>query len=266
VGDDIGKFVSDIVSPWLGSKPATPPQVVRGKEVVKTLVQQADIATGGYGRAAMAGPSELAKQAAVNLAAGGVGYGVGRMARVALSKAAPSLMQDIGVHFSTNKNIGRYIKASPSLRGTGKGPSTKANFEVNVDVARGKTYKFAGSGPTLGSSTRPGQTLPASKFQDFMSDQDTAYVTQSRLGRVDPENPALYVSPKSSDWFERGGKFQSQRMTGRQNVVEVVADRYGLTNAVIRARGRLSAQRRNLDKANAVVGIVAFNQSNRSRR
>jgi hypothetical protein len=84
VGDDIGKFVSDIMSPWLGSKPATPPQVVRGKEVVKTLVRQADLVTGGYGRAAMAGPSELAKQAAINLAVGGAGYGVGRAAQAAL--------------------------------------------------------------------------------------------------------------------------------------------------------------------------------------
>jgi hypothetical protein len=84
VGDDVGKFVSDIVSPWLGSKPATPPQVVRGKEVVKTLVQQADLVTGGYGRAAMAGPTELAKQAAINLAVGGAGYGVGRAAQAAV--------------------------------------------------------------------------------------------------------------------------------------------------------------------------------------
>jgi hypothetical protein len=61
--------------------------VVRGKEVVKTLVQQADLVTGGYGRAAMAGPTELAKQAAINLAAGGVAYGAVKGAGRAVSRA-----------------------------------------------------------------------------------------------------------------------------------------------------------------------------------
>lgn len=81
VGDDINKFVSDIVSPWLGSGPRTPPQVQRGQQLARTLVEQADqFGTGGLGRAAMAGPTELAKQAAINAAAAATGMGAAKVA------------------------------------------------------------------------------------------------------------------------------------------------------------------------------------------
>jgi hypothetical protein len=236
----------------------------------RMIGRTADALTGGFGSAALKDarkgssvPSNLLKTAAVNLAAGGVAYGAAKGAQKTVAKVAPQLMQDVGVHFSTNKTIHSVIKSSPDLRGTGKGPSRKANFEINIDTAKGKTYKFAGYGPILGSSTKRGEMLPASKFEDFMSAQDTAYVTRSRLGRVDPENPALYKSPNIEDWYQRGGKFQSQRVTGRQRIIEVVPDYYDgkLSDAVTRARAQLDRDRQNVANVSGLVAGLAPKKS-----
>lgn len=270
--------INDIVNQvggWLGGRgPGTNPQVRAAMDATRAVGKVVDAATGGFGSAVVSDaqrmaqtgsstPSALYKTAAVNLAAAAAGVGAAKVAQKTVAKVAPQLTQDVGVHFSRNKNITGSIKASPELRGTGKGPSTKANFEVNVPVAKGKTYKFAGSGPTLGSRTKAGEVLPASKFQDFMSAQDTAYVTRSRLGKVDVENPALYKSPKIEDWFERGGKFQSQRVTGRQRIVEVVPDYYDnkLTDAVTRARAQLARDRQTVANVSGVVAGLAPKKS-----
>jgi hypothetical protein len=267
--------IQDIInttSAWLGGSRgrATNPQVRAAMNATRAVGKVVDTATGGVGsallsdaqRMAQSGsstPSALYKTAAVNLAAAAVGYRAAKVAQGVVRKVAPQLMQDVGVHFSRNKNITGSIKATPELRGTGKGPSTKANFEINVPVAKGKTYKFSGFGPTLGSKTKAGEVLPASKFQDFMSAQDTAYVTRSRLGKVDTENPALYKSPKIEDWFERGGKYQSQRVTGRQRIIQVVPDYYDnkLTNAVQSARTQLEVDRETVRRVAAAAAALS---------
>jgi hypothetical protein len=262
--------IVDTVGAWLGGRgPGTNPQVQAAMQATRAIAQTADTATGGFGQAllsdaqrmAMTGsstPSALYKTAAVNLGAAAAGVGAAKVAGKVVGRYFPQLTQDVGVHFSRNKNIEGKIVSSPSLRGTGKGPSTKANFEINVPVAENKTYKFAGYGPTLGSATKRGEMLPASKFKDFMSAQDTAYVTRSRLGRVDTENPALYNSPKIEDWFKGGGKFQSQRITGSQRIVEKVTTEYDdvLTRAVQRARKQLEADRLAAQRASAVAGAA----------
>jgi ribosomal protein L17 len=261
--------VADTVSAWLGGNRGTVnPQVQRTISKTKEAAKVVDqFATGGLGAALVSDaqrmaatgsstPSALYKTAAVNLGAAAAGYGAAKVVQKTVAKVAPQLMQDVGVHFSRNKNITGSIKAVPELRGTGKGPSMGPNFEIKKDVLKGKTYKFAGYGPVLENPTKTGQVLPATKFKDFMSAQDTAYVTRSRLGRVDPENPALKRSEKIEDWFQRGGKFQSQRVTGRQRIVEVVPDYYDskLSDAVTRARAQLAADRQ---AAANVSGLVA---------
>lgn len=265
--------IIDAAGAWLGGSrgAATNPQVKAAMNATRAVGNVVDqFATGGVGgalvsdakRMAATGsstPSALYKTAAVNLAAAAVAAGAAKVAQKAVSKVAPQLMQDVGVHFSRNKNITGSIEAIPELRGTGKGPSMGPDFEIKKDVLKGKTYKFAGSGPTLGSSTKPGEMLPATKFKDFMSAQDTAYVTRSRLGRVDPENPALYKSHKIEDWYQRGGKFQSQRVTGRQRIVEVVPDYYDskLSDAVTRARAQLARDRQTVvDVSGLVAGLA----------
>ena len=259
IQDDIVGGVRRIVSPWLGAPPSQPRQVTRAQSVVRAAAEGLDQTfAGGMIKAGVQGDRALARQAALNLVAGAVGYGATKVVQGVVRRVTPQLMQDVGVHFSTNPNIKNKIKSIPNLRGTGKGPSTKANFEVNVPVAKNKTYKFAGSGPVLGSKTKAGETLPALKFQDFMSARDTAYVTRSRLGSVETENPALYKSPRIQEWFERGGKYQSQRVTGSQRIVQVVPDYYDnkLTNAVESARKQLEADRETVRKVAAAVAVL----------
>lgn len=268
--------IIDAAGAWLGGSKgaATNPQVQAAMDATRAVGKVVDTATGGFGSAVVADaqrmaasgsstPSALYKTAAVNLAAGAVGVGAAKVAQKTVAKVAPQLTQDVGVHFSRNKNITGSIKAVPELRGTGKGPSMGPNFEIKKDVLKGKTYKFAGSGPVLENPTKRGELLPATKFKDFMSAQDTAYVTRSRLGRVDPENPALKRSEKIEDWFERGGKFQSQRVTGRQRIVEVVPDYYDnkLSDAVTRARAQLARDRQTVANVSGVVAGLAPKKS-----
>lgn len=262
--------IVDAAGAWLGGNRGTVnPQVERVTRDVVRAAAAADAVTGGYGAAAVRDvrnfaqggslPTNLAKTAAVNAAAAAAGYGAAVGVQRGVARFAPQLMQDVGVHFSKNPKITGSIKTSRGLRGTGKGPSMGPNFEVKVDVAAGKTYKFSGYGPTLGNPTKPGEMLPASKFQDFMSAQDTAYVTRSRLGRVDVENPALYKSPKIEEWYQYGGKYQSQRMTGKQRIVETVPDYYDnkLTDAVQRARAQLAADRVTTRNVAALTAALA---------
>jgi hypothetical protein len=265
--------INDIINTvggWLGGRgPGTNPQVQAAMNATRAVGKVVDTATGGFGSALLSDaqrmaqtgsstPSALYKTAAVNLGAAAAGAAAAKVVQKTVARVAPQLTQDVGVHFSRNKNIEGKIIPSPSLRGTGKGPSTKANFEINVPVAENKTYKFAGFGPTLGNATKRGEMLPASKFKDFMSAQDTAYVTRSRLGRVDTENPALYKGPKVDEWFKYGGRFQSQRMTGAQRIVEKVTTEYDdvLTRAVDRARKQLEADRLAAQRASAVAGAA----------
>jgi len=265
--------VNDIINTvggWLGGRgPGTNPQVQAAMDATRAVGKVVDSATGGFGQALISDaqrmaesgsstPSALYKTAAVNLGAAAAGAAAAKVAGKVAGRYFPEFTQDVGVHFSRNKNIEGEIVSSPSLRGTGKGPSTKANFEINVPVAENKTYKFAGYGPTLGNATKRGEMLPASKFKDFMSAQDTAYVTRSRLGRVDTENPALYKGPKVEEWFNYGGKYQSQRITGAQRIVEKVTTEYDdvLTRAVERARKQLEADRLAAQRASAVAGAA----------
>ena len=283
IGNQVGSWLggaarvyADITDRSRDVQPGRAARVQAALDATRAIGKVVDTAAGGVGSALVSDaqrmaktgsstPSALYKTAAVNLAAGAVGYGAAKVVGKVVSRVAPQLIQDVGVHFSTNPNIKGSIKAIPELRGTGKGPSTKANFEINVPVAAGKTYKFAGSGPTLGSKTRAGETLPASKFQDFMQNRDTAYVTRSRLGKVEAENPALYKSPKIEDWFERGGKYQSQRVTGRQRIVQVVPDYYDnkLTNAVQSARTQLEVDRETVRKIAAAAAALSPKKKSR---
>jgi hypothetical protein len=175
--------------------------------------------------------------AAAGAAAGyGIGRGIATGIQAGTRRFAPQVVKEVGVHFSRNPNIQDEITSSASLIGTGKGPS------VNHPVLPGRTYKFSGVGPVLGSETRAGAVVPAEHYARLMSAKDTAYVTVGKTGRVDPESPALAMGPKVRDWFEGGGIYQSQRVTGPQRIVETVRDRSMLADAVTRQRAILAAE------------------------
>lgn len=114
VGDDINKFVSNVMSPWLGSGPGTPPQVQRGQELARTLVEQADqLGTGGLGRAAMAGPTELAKQALYGATSSAAfGYASGPLLGVAAKGLSPRTRKVIQAALRSDDVY--YIHGSPT--------------------------------------------------------------------------------------------------------------------------------------------------------
>lgn len=262
---DVLGWISDQVNFWSGGGEARPgeQQVVADaraatQSIVGTGLRVADAYyTGGTAgsfarnvaapRATVASPTnrnqgiraggrQFARDAVVAAGSAAAGYGIGRGVVAGTRRFAPQFVGDVGVHFSKNPNIEGQIISDASRIGTGKGPS------VRHPVLPGRTYKFSGVGPVLGSETRAGAVVPAKHYARLMSASDTAYVTASKLGRVDPESPALAMGPQVMDWFERGGMYQSQRVTGPQRIVETVRDRSMLADAVTRQRAILAAE------------------------
>ena len=230
VGDDVGKFVSDITSPWLGSGPATPPQVVRGQQLARTLVEQADVVTGGYGRAAMAGPTELAKQAAINAVAGAVGYGVGRgvMAVAGARKIAKAALRSDDVY---------YIHGSPTTGIKRLDPK----YELRRDKIVSEPY-FDERWP---EGTDPESALTYGNPVNLTSD---------KRGRMDFTAPQLREAIKESISYARGGSLYIAR-TPKSNAEdagfgplpaevlrEISASKPGVVKAVERELRKLGFQ------------------------
>jgi hypothetical protein len=280
--------VTDVFRP--GPRPNEMRQVTQFRDTTRNVVQTgaaaADLYTGGVAgsltrnvldpRAERGGTGRFARDAGLAVAGAVVGGVVGRAAvkgvQAGVRRFAPQLMQDVGVHVSTNRNIQGQIRAIPELRGSGKGPSRRADFSVNVDVQPGQTYKFAGYGPTLGNPTKPGVEVPADRFKNFVSAQDTAYVTRSRLGRVDPENPAHYTTPRHQEWYARGGMYQSQRVTGTQRILGSTRDPDNLESMIRSQRAALAAERQGMANTAGVISgsaggaIGSWQNQQRGRR
>jgi hypothetical protein len=122
------KDISDAVGGWLGGNRGTiNPQVARVSRDLGTVAQTIDTFTGGLGAAAVRDvrnfaqggslPTNLAKTAAVNLAAGAVGAGVGKaavgMGRVVSKTGVPARVvnkltgQKVVVHASPQTGLNR---------------------------------------------------------------------------------------------------------------------------------------------------------------
>jgi hypothetical protein len=122
------KDISDLVGGWLGGNRGTiNPQVARVSRDLGTVAQTIDTFTGGLGAAAVRDvrnfaqggslPTNLAKTAAVNLAAGAVGAGVGKaavgMGRVVSKTGVPARVvnkltgQKVVVHASPQTGLNR---------------------------------------------------------------------------------------------------------------------------------------------------------------
>jgi len=136
-----------------------------------------------YAQAVQAGPTAVAKTVAVDLAAGAIGAGVGKV----FLKAAPIIKskygREIGVHFSDAPNLKR-ITYSAERAGSGYGKT----------IEPFKTYKFS---PTVSKGTEP--PLTSRELAKYVANQHAhmakvanqnpksfGYVTRSRRGQVDP--------------------------------------------------------------------------------
>ena len=190
VGDDVNKFVSDIVSPWLGSGPRTPPQVQRGQQLARTLVEQADqFGTGGLGRAAMAGPTQLAKQAAFNAAAAGISYGIVRGAVAAGVKSGVAGRIQNALR---NERVMVHGTASP-IKGGYVNPQIGSAARPTENVVYGWNPRHQG-----------GNWIPntvaeyAHKAPEGVVPNPRVLVTKvpKRGSVVDPKNPGVVVSTK----------------------------------------------------------------------
>ena len=78
--DDIVGGVRNIVSPWLGTPPGQNRSVTQAQGLARGAAETLDqVYAGGMIKAGTQGNKALAKQAGVNAAALGVGYGVGKV-------------------------------------------------------------------------------------------------------------------------------------------------------------------------------------------
>ena len=90
-GDIVGG-VRKIVSPWLGTPPGQNRSVTQAQGLARQAAEGLDQAlTGGMIKAGVQGNKALAKQAAVNAAALGVGYVAGKAIQTAAGAAAAKI-------------------------------------------------------------------------------------------------------------------------------------------------------------------------------
>lgn len=184
VGDDINKFVRNVTSPWLGSGPTTPKQVVRAKEFTRTLVEQADeFGTGGLGKAAMQGPAQLAKRAALNAAVAGATAGLVRGVQVSgLAARVGNIVRGerVIVHGTGNPLVGDMLQ-----------PHVGSLARPDESVLYGWNPKHDG-----------GDWIPtnvqeyAFKAPEGVTVKPQVVVAKvpRRASTVDPSNPAIVVS------------------------------------------------------------------------
>ena len=249
--DDIVGGIRDIVSPWLGTPPGQNRQVTQAQGLARGAAETLDqVFAGGMIKAGTQGNAALAKQAAINAAALGVGYIAGKtmqqvvpVVRNRLQTVVPILQnklgKEIGVHLSNTDNL-KNIKFSPDRVGTGS---------QYVDVEIGQTYKFAPyAGRHVGQRT--GGVIHDSPY-DFAgtiageninmaikSEEPTktfAYITKSRRGEID----------------DAYGFFSNARMVPKQKVLQkVVLPRVGTNTNQTVSKSSLNA---NFERVSQVV-------------
>ena len=199
IDDKIIGGIRQIMSPWLGTPPAQNNKVTQAQGLARTAAQTLDqTLAGGMIGAGVKGNKALAKQAAVNAAALGVGYVAGKT----VQKVAQSL-PEVGVHFSKTPNL-KKIVYDPGTANTGGGGSMP-----------GQTYKFSGR-DVLGNKIPASKLAESTEHMKWILKDDTtasAYITRSSRGVRDPE----VISYADRDLY-----VESSRMTPKQKVVKEV--------------------------------------------
>jgi len=226
IQDDIVGGIRKIVSPWLGAPPGQHGSVTKAQKVARGVAEGLDQAvTGGMVKAGVQGDKALAKQAAMNLAAGAVGAAAGAIVSKGLSRTIQRFTNDIGVHVSARKNL-KEIIYSPARANTGLG-----DIEGSP-LVHGMTYKISGfpaDAPLRGYSSfkldtgekftnklfpaKPKLNMGFGRYLDAESMVGSGYsagesqygdttwsmyVTKSKTGRLDLEKANRYdrITPK----------------------------------------------------------------------
>ena len=133
IADDIVGGIQDIVSPWLGTPPGEARQVTQGKALARGAAETLDQTfAGGMIGAGVKGDKALAKQAAINAAAMGVGYGVVRGASGLVKFARSPTGQIIRNNIGQSDLVGQPIRTAilkAEIR-----TAIKANMGVNIGI------------------------------------------------------------------------------------------------------------------------------------
>ena len=297
------KDISDAVGGWLGGNRGTiNPQVARVSRDLGTVAQTIDTFTGGLGAAAgrdvrnfaQGGslPTNLAKTAAVNLAAGAVSRGLGYGASKGLSRIKERFVEDIGVHVSKTPNL-KEITYSANRANTGM-----KEIEGSP-LVKGMTYKVSGfpaDAPLRGYSSfklDTGEKFTSKLFpakpklnvgfgrrldpesmvgSGYSAGEDTSkswsmYVTKSKTGRLDPEKANRYdrITPRQEVLSETRfpaygrsttGKFVDSKETQRianQRSGEVVREIQKARNAIATKQNVVAAR---VGEAAGIAGVV----------
>ena len=195
------KDLSDVVGGWLGGNRGTiNPQVARVSRDLGTVAQTIDTFTGGFGAAALQDvrnfaqggslPTNLAKTAAVNLAAGAVGAkaaqvvakGAGRVVAARANKAAEAITP-------TNPDRVIYHAGSdPSVTGpfaTGYKPVDRRSGAPNVHM-----------GTETAAAQRQGERI------GMDSEADIPLFRRSAIDRYEIVNPKVVSKRKFGDYAD----------------------------------------------------------------
>jgi hypothetical protein len=277
------KNIGDQVGGWLGGA---------AKVVGRAAAQNPLVAQNiRYGKAVAAGPTQLAKTAAIDLAAGAVSRGLGYGASKGLSRIKERFVKDIGVHVSKTPNL-KEITYSANRANTGmkeiegsplvKGMTYKisgfpadaplrgfSSFKVDGEKFTNKLYPAkpklnVGFGRRLDPESMVGSGYSAG---ENTSKSWSMYVTKSKTGRLDPEKANRYdrITPRQEVLSETRfpaygrsttGKFVDSKETQRiadQQQAQVVKKIMEARKAIATRQNVVAAR---VGEAAGIAGVV----------
>ena len=165
IADDIVGGIRNIVSPWLGTPPGELKQVTQFKQATRVAAEGLDQAfAGGMIKAGTQGNKALVQQAAINAAALGVGYVVGKAAVTAVQSGKAAVKGTyFGVHGSETQNlssIAPLVNRTKDVTNVTNNAARAAGYNV-PDVPVAYSYpaqpnRVAGNIETAGAYARQG--------------------------------------------------------------------------------------------------------------
>lgn len=136
IADDIVGGIRNIMSPWLGTPPAQNRQVTQAQGLARSAAENLDQAfAGGMVKAGVQGNKALAKQAAVNAVALGVGYVAGKTVQTAAGAIAKTGV----VQQKYNAQLENLIKQKLNLAQSTNNPA--AGFASAKDLMGLRSYE-----------------------------------------------------------------------------------------------------------------------------
>jgi hypothetical protein len=202
IDDQIIGGIRAIMSPWLGAPPAQNNKVTQAQGLARGAANMLDQnITGGMIGAGVRGPKALAKQAAINAAALGVGYGVGKVAQKVLPIVQAKLGNEIGVHLSNTDGLRKITYSPEHVMGIGPGRTNVPQPETTFKFS---PYRNVKNGVPIGPISNNDLAYKVADFNLDVSQklernpQIYAYVTKSKVGVRDPNvrpNIPAYMVP-----------------------------------------------------------------------